>query len=168
MANVLTGLCVFCSRLPQGAPTSPALANLVFAPVDVILKDLADKWDCVYTRYADDLAFSGVIRFSSREKNEVKKILKQYGYRLNNKKCRIVGSGSRQILTGLIVNNSGLPPRNKRRKWRAMYHRASLEPSKYIGQSAYLKGLASFVNEYNHDIALEYFTVASNVAALEN
>lgn len=168
VATLLTRLCIFDSRLPQGAPTSPTLANLVFTPVDLALQDLAERWECVYTRYADDIAFSGNIQFSHREKKEVRGILQEFGFNINHRKSRIIGSGGRQILAGLVVNSNGLPPRYKRRQWRATYHQASLEPNKYIGKSSHLKGIASFVNEYNKDLAKEYFNIAGKVAELEH
>jgi len=57
VSNRLTCLCTFDDRLPQGAPTSPALANIVFSPIDRELIGIAKKWGCEYTRYADDLFF---------------------------------------------------------------------------------------------------------------
>ena len=167
VATLLARLCTFESRLPQGAPTSPTLANLAFVPVDLTLQDLAKGWDCVYTRYADDIAFSGNLSFSYKDKREVAQILQQSGFRINHRKSRIIGSGARQILAGLVVNKDGLPPRYKRRRWRARFHQASLNPTQYVGQSAKLKGIAAFVNEYDHDLARQYFYIANQVAEAE-
>jgi len=166
VANLLTGLCTYGLRLPQGAPTSPSLANLAFVPVDLALIDLAKSWGCVYTRYADDIAFSGNIAFSNIEGGEVRHIIEESGFSVNERKCRIIGSGGRQILAGLVVNTAGLPLRSKRRRWRAMFHQASIEPNKYIEKSSFLKGIASFVNEYNTKLASEYFTIAKKVSEL--
>ncbi|MFC2010146.1 reverse transcriptase family protein [Chloroflexota bacterium] len=165
--TLLTGLCTLDNRLPQGAPTSPFIANLAFNPVDLALQDLAKGWDCTYTRYADDIAFSGNTTFSRKDIKAVSQILGQSGFNINTRKTRIIGSGGRQILTGLVVNASGLPPRYKRRRWRAMFHQASLEPVKYVGQAQSLKGIASFINEYNSELASNYIHIADQISELE-
>lgn len=167
VANRLAGLCTFEFRLPQGAPTSPALANLAFEPTDRALEDLARSWDCVYTRYADDLAFSGDTVFRREDMEEVAQILQQSGFSINYRKSRILGGGARQILAGLVVNQSGLPPREKRMRWRSTFHHAALDPTKYIGQSSELKGIAAFINEYDNVLAQKYWHIANQVAELE-
>jgi retron-type reverse transcriptase len=165
---LLSRLCTLHRRLPQGAPTSPALANLVFLPVDLALQDLAKSWDCAYSRYADDIAFSGNAPFSKKHTKAVSEILKDWGFRTNYRKTRIIGGGGKQILTGLVVNTSGLPPRQKRRRWRAMFHQASAEPSKFLGKSQSLTGISAFVNQYDPKLASRYFDVADKVAHLED
>ncbi len=166
--SLLTGLCTLNRRLPQGAPTSPALANLVFIPVDLVLQDLAKGWDCAYSRYADDIAFSGNSPFSKKHIKTVSDILKDWGFQINRRKTRIIGGGGKQILTGLVVNTSGLPPREKRRCWRAMFHQASLNPSKFLGKSQTLTGISAFVNEYNPELASKYFDISDKVSHLES
>ena len=167
VSNLLAGLCTFESRLPQGAPTSPALANLAFLPIDRTLQDLAVSWGCMYTRYADDIAFSRDIPFHRKDMKEVSKIVRQWAFHTNYKKSRIIGSGGRQVLAGLVVNTSGLPPRYKRRRWRAIFHQAANEPTKYLGQSSMLKGIAAFVNEYNNELSTNYFNIADQITELE-
>lgn len=166
--TLLTGLCTLNDTLPQGAPTSPVLANLVFAPTDLALQDLARSWNCAYSRYADDIAFSGNTPFAKQHIKAVSDILKDWGFRANRRKTRIIGGGGKQILTGLVVNTSGLPPRTKRRRWRAMFHQASIKPAKYLGQSQVLEGIASFINEYDHELSLKYSAIANSVSELEN
>ena len=126
--------------------------------------ELANVWESDYTRYADDIAFSGNIRFSKTEREKAKQIIESAGFSINEDKTRIIGGGGRQILAGLIVNSKGLPPRKKRRQWRAIFHRASLDAKKYSHQSTYLRGIASFVNEYNPVIAKEYSNIAIRIA----
>lgn len=167
VARLLTGLCTIESRLPQGAPTSPALSNIAFAPVDEVLRILAGQWGCVYTRYADDLAFSGDRVFSQPDIEEVANILHEAKLSVNYQKSRIIGSGGRQILAGLVVNQKGFPPRQKRMEWRALFHKVSNNPMGYIGQSSKLRGIASFVNQYDHELAQEYLRIAQNVAQIE-
>jgi len=167
VAKQLTDLCTFEGRLPQGAPTSPMLASIVFSPVDQKLRSLASSWGAVYTRYADDLAFSGRRQFSRTDIRRVSDILRRAGFRTNFAKSRITGAGSRQIVAGLVVNERGLPPREKRRGWRAMFHQASRLPGSFVGRSAELRGLASFVNQYDRELAKSYFQAADVVYGLE-
>jgi len=94
-------------HLPQGAPTSPALANICAYRVDCRLTGLARSAEAVYTRYADDLAFSGGEEFErsvERFSTQVAAILFEEGFRVNHRKTRIMRQGVRQRLAGLVVN----------------------------------------------------------------
>lgn len=94
-------------HLPQGAPTSPALANLCFYRADCRLHGLAQSAGATYTRYADDLAFSGGEDFErcvERFSIHVAAILLEDGFRVNHRKTRIMRSGVRQYLAGMVVN----------------------------------------------------------------
>ncbi len=95
------------SHLPQGAPTSPALANLCAYRIDCRLSGLAASAGAEYTRYADDLAFSGNEAFSNyalRFSEHVAAVLLEEGFRVHHRKTRIMRSGRRQYLAGLVVN----------------------------------------------------------------
>lgn len=99
--------CKYVGSLPQGAPTSPALSNLVCVDLDLDLSDLAISKSATYSRYADDLCFS--LTAGSREdafalKREVSKVLWKHGFSENPKKTRVVPPGARMVLTGLNVN----------------------------------------------------------------
>jgi len=94
-------------HLPQGAPTSPALANLLAFTLDRRLHGLARAAGANYTRYADDLAFSGDAQFAKgldRFQAGVETILTEEGFRLNVAKTRIMPRISRQRVTGIVVN----------------------------------------------------------------
>jgi hypothetical protein len=98
-----------CSRphLPQGAPTSPALANLCTFRMDCRLAGLAKSAGAEYTRYADDLAFSGgeeLERRIERFSTHVAAILIEEGFTVHHRKTRIMRQGVRQHLAGLVVN----------------------------------------------------------------
>lgn len=102
--------------LPQGAPTSPALANAVCWRMDRRLSGLARRFGAGYTRYADDLAFSGDEPFKrglSRFIPLVRRILSESGFTANEEKLRIHRAGRRQMVTGLVVNASPAPPRHE-------------------------------------------------------
>jgi RNA-directed DNA polymerase len=94
-------------HLPQGAPTSPALANLCAYGLDVRLAGLARASGAAYTRYADDLTFSGDAVFGGRAARvlaAVGRIAQEEGYRLNVGKTRVMPSHQRQTVTGIVVN----------------------------------------------------------------
>lgn len=94
-------------HLPQGAPTSPALANLCFYRADSRLSGLAQAVGATYTRYADDLAFSGDHAFEQRVERfskHVAAILLEEGFAVNHRKTRIMRQGVRQYLAGTVVN----------------------------------------------------------------
>ena len=94
-------------HLPQGAPTSPALANFCAYRLDCRLRGLADSAGAAYTRYADDLAFSGgdtFARSAERFADRVGAILLEEGFRAHYRKTRIQRHAVRQQLAGLVVN----------------------------------------------------------------
>jgi RNA-directed DNA polymerase len=95
-------------HLPQGAPTSPALANICAYRVDCRLSRLAETVGAIYTRYADDLVFSGDERFERRVdrfSTHVAAILQEEGFRVNFRKTRVMHRGVRQHLAGIVVND---------------------------------------------------------------
>ncbi len=94
-------------HLPQGAPTSPALANISFYRADCRLSALAESAAASYTRYADDLAFSGGDEFEKRVERfglHVAAILLEEGFAVNHRKTRVMRQGVRQHLAGLVTN----------------------------------------------------------------
>jgi RNA-directed DNA polymerase len=149
-ADLLTTLCTWKGRLPQGAPTSPRLSNLVNYRLDARLAAMVERAKISYqnpktlsreqsfelgrdvlvrySRYADDLTFS----FDRDHHNAIqaviwmtKKIVKDEGYRLHvKKKLRIMRRHDRQLVTGLVVNDRVNLPRTTRRWLRAVEHHA--------------------------------------------
>ena len=95
------------SHLPQGAPSSPALANLCAYRLDCRLRGLADVAGGTYTRHADDLAFSGGEEFErciQRFQLHACAIVMEEGFAVHNRKTRIMRRGVRQQLAGLVLN----------------------------------------------------------------
>jgi RNA-directed DNA polymerase len=143
-------------HLVQGAPTSPALANLVAWRLDRRLLGLAAKYRFSYTRYADDLTFSGDdVSAVGRLLTNIKRIVADERFVLNDAKTRVARRARRQIVTGLVVNDQVATPRQLRRRLRAILHNArqgGLEaqnrthPKEY---PAYVRGLVAFVNAVN-------------------
>jgi RNA-directed DNA polymerase len=94
-------------HLPQGAPTSPALANLCAYRLDLRLDALAQSLGASYSRYADDLAFSGggeLAQAMARFHVRVAAIALEEGFRVNTRKTRLMRAGARQRVTGIVVN----------------------------------------------------------------
>lgn len=121
-ASVLTALTTFRARLPQGVPTSTALANLVLLAPDSEIQRRAVLEGCIFTRFVDDLAFSG-----SRPQALIEKaigILGSAGFRISRKKLAIMRNSERQELTGYGLNSPRGPsvPRYRRSRVRAAIH----------------------------------------------
>ncbi len=114
-------------KTPQGAPTSPAIANLVTRRLDKRLTGLAASFDLTYTRYADDLTFSGAEPGGNRIGpllRAVGLIVGDEGFVVHPDKTRVMRKGSRQEVTGLVVNDKASVPRKDRRAFRAWLHQA--------------------------------------------
>ncbi|MEK6235388.1 MAG: reverse transcriptase family protein [Planctomycetales bacterium] len=110
-------------HLPQGAPTSPALANLCVVSLDRRLAALANSLDATYTRYADDLAFSGgdaLARAAGRVVKSVTTIARKEGFRIHAEKTRIMRRGGRQRLAGVVVNAHPNLPRDEYDRLKAL------------------------------------------------
>jgi RNA-directed DNA polymerase len=105
--------------LPQGAPTSPHLANLAFYDGDKLLSELANFHDLSYTRYADDMTFSGQ-ELPDKLDDRVGQIVHRVSYRLAEEKTKRMGRHQCQKVTGLVVNDGVRLPRKQRRLLRAI------------------------------------------------
>lgn len=143
-------------HLVQGAPTSPAPANFVAWRLDRRLSGLAAKQGFTYTRYADDLTFSGDdAAVAARLRAQATRIVVNERFTVNGAKTRLTRRGGRLTVTGLVVNNTVSTPREHRRRLRAMLHnaaRTSLESQNRDGRqdfAAYLMGQIAFVHAAN-------------------
>ena len=100
---ILTYLCTYNNHLTQGSPTSPYISNLVMKEFDEELGNWCNLRNISYTRYSDDMTFSG--QFNPSELIvKVRKMLYKLGLSLNNDKIRIIHKSSRQNVTGIVVN----------------------------------------------------------------
>lgn len=160
VAPVLARLCTFADemdaygrgRLPQGAPTSPALSNLACRSLDARLRGLAQRFGGAYSRYADDLTFSfdrepGLGRF----RWWVDQICQQEGFLLRSSKFHVLRKNQRQQVTGIVVNDGPRVPRDERRRLRAILHNCERHgvASQARGDEGFvdkLQGLASYVH----------------------
>jgi len=112
IADVIAGMC--CMKvdsdtyvLPQGAPTSPTLTNIICERLDRNLSSLAKKYGIIYTRYADDITFSSMHNVYKKDGefvNELHRIIEEQGFTINPAKTRLSRVNQRQEVTGLTVN----------------------------------------------------------------
>ena len=119
---LLLKLCTYEDYLPQGAPTSPYLSNLVMKNFDNYIGEYCLKQNIHYTRYSDDLTFSGDFDVK-KLKNKVDAFLDVLGFSLNEKKTRVLRRNQRQVITGIVVNEKINVSKKIRRKIRQeMYY----------------------------------------------
>ena len=116
-ANLLAGLCAMKVSsedgavkfvLPQGAPTSPILTNMICDKLDRRLAGLAKRFGLHYSRYADDITFSSmhnVYQEHGAFRKELERIITDQGFKMNTDKTRLQKHGSRQEVTGIIVSD---------------------------------------------------------------
>jgi retron-type reverse transcriptase len=148
-AHFLAGLCCLEDRLPQGAPTSPALANLIIQPLDSELTAIAESAEATYTRYADDMTFSFQELIPVEFRTRVVRSIENSGFTLNAKKTRLMGPAVRREVTGLTINEKVSIPRHKRREVRAYFHRLSRSPEQYVDHRQKALGYARWLFDYH-------------------
>ena len=177
-ATILALLCTECPRrtveyngrkyfvatgprgLPQGACTSPALSNLLARRLDSRLAGLGRKLGFAYTRYADDLTFSGDGAAAAKTGYllaRVRHIVDGESLVVNEKKTRVQRPGRRQTVTGIVVNQRPNVPRRMTRRLRAILHRAQKEGlaaqnrQQHDNFECWLDGMIAYVQMVNPD-----------------
>ncbi|MCQ2073394.1 MAG: reverse transcriptase family protein [Bacteroidaceae bacterium] len=105
VCTMLANLCICHNALPQGAPTSPMLSNLVFKHLDDKIFSYCRRRNIMYTRYADDLTFSSNNLNASCVIKYIKMIVHTQGFRINDEKTKVMGKGMQQNVTGVIVRS---------------------------------------------------------------
>lgn len=105
ISKVLAQLCCLHNQLPQGAATSPVLSNLAAQEMDNKLAALAQEYQLVYTRYADDITFSGDNFPKDVILNKIIKILQEEGFKRKMKKTRYLMPNRRKIITGISISS---------------------------------------------------------------
>jgi RNA-directed DNA polymerase len=155
--------------LPQGAPTSGALANRVAIPLDNRLTCLADAYGIIYSRYADDITFSSSDAFNRSKTLEligkVRSIIRSEGFAPHDKKTRIIPPGARKIVLGLLVDGPNVRL-SKRMRSRIIFHVRGVENfglSKHVahvrfssieGLVRHVGGLLAFAADIEPDWAI--------------
>ena len=156
---LLSILCVYRDCLPQGAPTSPLISNIIMKDFD----NCAGAW-CLsrgisYTRYCDDMTFSG--DFDPKELiRKVQEELRKLGLFLNDKKTVVVRQGQRQKITGIIVNEKlGIPSEYKHKIRQEMYYCRKYGVSSHAAaahsQERLSRYLSSLMGRINYVLSVE-------------
>lgn len=143
--------------LPQGSPASPAITNIICRRFDRRLTEMAQKWEFIYTRYADDLTFS-----TSAENPRICNILKNTdaiaqheGFQINQQKTRVLRNTRQQEVTGIVVNDKLSLDRKTLKRFRATLHQIETKGIDHVswGNSsdimAAIQGYANFVAMVN-------------------
>lgn len=123
-------------RLPQGTPTSPYLSNIYLYDFDHTMARIANKYGVTYTRYADDLVFSGERRADIEYLiNKSGQILRDiYDLQVHPKKTKIMHKSQRQMVCGVVVNEKLNTPREKRKNLRAEVHRQVMDGAEKLSR----------------------------------
>lgn len=168
VADDITQLCTLNGVLPQGASTSPILANAACAGLDASLDSLANSLGCTYTRYADNITISGQAVPTG---SVVAEILKAHGFHLRRDGCRIQRQGRTQFVTGLCVADVARPRYARRLKrrlrlilhyiekygWESHLQRTNRTDDSYAARK--LEGELAFLKSVEPDLARKYFAV---------
>jgi retron-type reverse transcriptase len=142
----------------QGAPTSPGLCNAILLRLDRRLSGFAKKHGLNYTRYADDLSFSGGMDRVAAGKFRaiVTRIVSEEGFVINTEKTRLMGQGNRQMVTGVVVNQTLGLSRQERRRFRAAMHQLQNKAEADGIQRARLEGKVAYLAMLNPQQALPF------------
>lgn len=133
VAVMLANLCTCNGVLPQGASTSPMLSNMIFKPADDFIFSYCKSKKILFSRYADDLTFSG--SFNEHELlYDLNQVLYEHGFRINYKKIKTYRKFQRQLVTNVVVN---VKPHVRRRIIRSLRQEAY-----YISKFGILKHLS--------------------------
>ena len=163
LATAFTLLTTFQGRLPTGAPTSPVLSNFICLEMDQMLINFALQNKITYTRYADDLTFSSDENITQDCISQIISIINKNDFEINPKKLRLMGTTSKQTVTGLVVNRKVNIDRVQFKRIRAVVYDinkngVSLAYQKYIQKNkhirlrsedhflSHIKGWVSYIN----------------------
>lgn len=142
----LVKLTTLDNGLPQGAPTSPSLANAVFAPLDEQIVRICSGNGVKYTRYADDLTFSSQHRIPTTFIDELRDILSSIGLALNDKKTRFMGPNQKKEVTGLILGRDGVAlDRSTLNAARGWFHSITVAPDAFRNELERVTGTLALI-----------------------
>ncbi len=142
VAKLLTRLTTYGDRLPQGAPTSPSLCNLVLAPLAKSLNDLATKNGLVFTQYVDDLTFSGTYGSLQTVEGEIIELIELAGFKVSRKKLKLKKNNNRMEVTGLVVNSRVSVGRRYLRKVQRDIMQLKSDNPSVNGKISYVKSIS--------------------------
>ena len=172
MSFIMARLCTYEGKLPQGSPASPRISNICSLKLDARLSALSKAYNAVYSRYADDITFSGngdiksIVRPASQ-------IIMDEGFGVNEKKTRVSYPFQRQEVTGLLVNGDHvrIPRKYKREVYQELYyckkygvegHLRKIECTKAFYKE-HIYGKIYYVNMVEPDEAKKMFAIADQI-----
>ncbi|MDR6643561.1 hypothetical protein J2X57_002782 [Luteibacter sp. 1214] len=146
-SRILAKFLAPCGSMKPGFHSSPILCNLVLMPLDAEFEKFAAERSLVYTRYADDLTFSGADNLPSRA--EIEKVLQRHGFELNQSKFRASKRGQKHYVTGLAVTDGNQPRIPRKMKKRLFQELHFIEKFGIEGHRSRLKGAPSIQHLVN-------------------
>jgi RNA-directed DNA polymerase len=156
VASILAKLCTLNDCLVQGANTSPILANLVCIELDKELVEIGLKYECSYSRYADDITFSGA---RVPKKKHIARCIEKYNFQLNPEKWKCQSRGKAQYVTGLTVFDEAIPrlPKQVKRHLRQeLYYADKYGLLNHLQKTRIQGDSASYINRIDGLIAFMY------------
>ena len=180
IATVIAQIACYQGKLPQGAPSSPIITNLITRILDYRIVKIAKKYRFTYSRYADDMTFStnrelnsNKLRASQELENffaELEEVIISSGFEINPKKTRLSNNMQRQEVTGLVVNKKINVKREYVKNTRAMafqlYKDGAFEIDKKPGTLNQLTGRFAFIfqiDQYNNYLLYKKSLIQNNL-----
>ena len=146
IAAALSHLTTYAGVLPQGAPTSPSLANIYMTPLDSAINEIAAQRHLKFSRYADDITLSGHNKIDAGVINEIEEALAKYSLRLNPKKTKFMGANEQKEVTGLVLAETGVAfPQEFLNSARGWFHRVAKDPKRYRDDYDKIRGTLSTI-----------------------
>lgn len=172
-AEALAGVCCYEGKLPQGAPTSPYMSNLILKNMDQDLENFCQKKGITYTRYADDMSFSSNEEIEGFFK-DIKFIIGKYSFEINEKKTCYYQDPYRKIVTGLVVkeNEVCIPKKFKRKFRQEIYYCRHLGVQRHLentgnqertGFREYMYGKAYFIAMVEPETGKKYLEALDEI-----
>jgi len=157
IAHLLTGLTTFRGRLPQGAPTSTLLANLVLSAIDGEIRDACTTNRITYSSWVDDLAFSGDT--APKIVGPVIAALRNGGFSASHQKIKIMGPGNRKVLNNLVIGRFVTVRKEYVTRIRAGIHNlmcGKVGPSEVDGYVSSLEGSIGYLGLFDSKKSEKY------------
>lgn len=177
VSELLSSFCCIDEFVVQGFSTSPCISNIIFKELDELFLTVSDKYNVIYTRYADDMFFSGLVENRDqlkKIKNIVEYSLEKAGFKINSNKNRIHELNDVKKITGLLVNRDAIKVPQKLKKFLAkeiyycnkygvddhLCRTNQMHRSNYKG---FLYGYAYFINMVEPIIGADFISKLDNI-----
>ena len=173
-AMKLSKICTYNGHTPQGAPTSPYISNIICNNLDKRLFNLCKKIKATYTRYADDITISTDNEEIKTYMNTIENIINEEGFDINKKKVRLLSRNTKQVVTGVVVNEKVSIDKNYKKQVRQdiyyckkygisehlRYNNIQISPEEYIIK---LKGKIAFIKSVDNKLGEKLLEEIKNI-----